>query len=107
MGFFFYADHLGVSDDITVKWFNAVVTAIFVCGLTVKKFWQYRRAWKLWTGLSGLVVAHFIFVQTLGWQKPNYFWMLVVIGLPEMFIAAILLTVLLKVNPAFLSEDHS
>ena len=107
LGYFFYVGHIGVSDEFAVKWSSASLTAALVFGLTLKKVWPYRRKWELWVSLGALVTAHFILVQHLHWEKPNYFLMPIVIGLPEMFIAAILLNVVLNTGPDFWSRDNS
>jgi hypothetical protein len=96
LGFFFYAAHIGISDELTAKWVNVFMTALFVFGFAIKKFWQYRRRWTFWAELSVLVVAHFIFLQRLNWQKESYFWLAIVIGIPEMFITFILLALMFK-----------
>jgi hypothetical protein len=84
LGFFFYADSKGVNEADTVKWMNIFITAAFVFGYTVKKFWHYRQRWTFWAELSVLVTVHFFVLQRLHWEKASYFWLILVIGIPEM-----------------------
>jgi len=60
LGSFFYADSKGIEEEVTVKWMNIFITAVFVFGYAAKKFWQYHRRWTFWVELGLLVVAHFI-----------------------------------------------
>jgi hypothetical protein len=62
LGFFFYADSKGVNEADTVKWMNIFITAAFVFGYTV----------------------NFFVLQRLHWEKASYFWLILVIGIPEM-----------------------
>jgi hypothetical protein len=81
---FFYVMSKGTSDELFVKWMSIILTAAFVFGYTVKEFWRLRKRWTFWVELGVLVVAHFIVLQRLHWETASYFWLIVVIGIPEM-----------------------
>jgi hypothetical protein len=83
---YFYAMSRGFGDDLFVKWMNIVLTAAFVFGNAVKKFWQFRRRWAFWAEIGVLIVAHFAVLQRLHWETASYFWLIVVIGLPELAV---------------------
>src|SRR5258708_14022022 len=91
LGSFFYADSKGIDEEVTVKWMNIFITAVFVFGYPAKKFWQYHRRWTFWVELSLLVVAHFIALQKLRWQKASYFLLLGVVSLPQLAPASFLM----------------
>src|SRR5208282_1329488 len=94
LGFFFYADSKGIAEEVRLKWMNIFITAAFVFGYTVKKFWQYRRRWTFWAELGVLVVAHFLALQRLHWEKPSYFWLTLVVGIPEMVVVFFLVSLM-------------
>jgi magnesium-transporting ATPase (P-type) len=95
MGIFFYADYKRISDEIILKWMNILLTAAFVFGFTLKAFWQCRRRRDFWAGLTTLIILHFALLPRLHWQKESYFWLLLVIGIPELFVVLILLSLTL------------
>jgi hypothetical protein len=101
VGFYVYADYRGIPDLLAVKWMNIVTTALFVFGFTLKKFWQHHKRWTFWAELCVLLSAHFIILERLQWQKGSYFWLLLVIGIPEMAVVFFLLSLMfdLKVRP--------
>ena len=81
---YFYAMSRGIGDALFVKWMNIVVTAVFVFGFAVKKFWQFRKSWRFWVAIGVLVFVHFVTLQRLHWETAGYFWLTIVIGLPEL-----------------------
>jgi len=85
-GFYVYADYRRIPELLAVKWMNISTTALFVFGVTVKKFWQHRKRWTFWVELCVLLSAHFIILERLQWQKGSYFWLILVLGIPEMFV---------------------
>jgi hypothetical protein len=93
-GFYVYADYRGISDELAVKWMNIFTTALFVFGYAVKRYWQYRKRWTFWAELCVLLFAHFAILQRLQWQKGGYFWLLLVVGIPEMFVVFLLLNLM-------------
>ena len=104
-GFFVYAEYRGISDELSVKWRNVFLTALFVFGYAIEKFWKCRQKWSFWAELSVLVVAHFVILQRLQWQKANYFWLIIVVGLPEMFVVFFLLGLMFVPNSSEKSKD--
>jgi hypothetical protein len=92
-GSFIYADYRGISEQTTIKWMNILITGLFVFGFAIKKFWHHHKNWRFWAELSLLVIAHFIVLQPLHWQTPSYFWLLIVVGFPEMIAVFALLNV--------------
>jgi hypothetical protein len=88
---YFYAMSEGIGDEQFVKWMNIILTAAFVFGYTLKKFWQLRTRWTFWVELGALLVANFIVMQRLHWETASYFWLIVVIGIPEMFLVFFLM----------------
>jgi len=99
MGFFFYADYKRVSDELTVKRMTIFLTAAFVFGYSIKEFWQCRQRWTFWAELSAFFAAHFLILQRLHWEKDSYFWLPVVIGIPEMFVVFSVLGLTLRFRP--------
>jgi hypothetical protein len=83
---FFYATSRGIGDDLLVKWMNIIVTAAFVFGFAVKQFWRFRKRRTFWLALGVLLIAHFVVLQRLHWQMGGYFWLTIVMGIPEMFV---------------------
>jgi glucan phosphoethanolaminetransferase (alkaline phosphatase superfamily) len=49
---FFYAMSKGIGDELFVKWMNIILTAAFVFGYSVKKFWRFRKRWAFWVELA-------------------------------------------------------
>ena len=99
MGSFFYADHKRVPDEVAVKWMNIVLTAVVAFGFAIKEFWQCRQRWAFWAELCALIVAHFLVLQRLNWENASYFWLPIVVGIPEMFVVFSLLGLTLRVKP--------
>lgn len=104
LAYFFYADNKGIDETTAVKWMNIFVTAVFVFGFSLKKFWRHRNKWTFWVESTVLVLAHFVVLQRLHWQKPSYFWLLIVIGLPEMFVVLLLLSLMFEPNASLSTE---
>jgi hypothetical protein len=105
LGFFFYADRKGIHEEVSLKWMNIFITATFVFGYTVKEFWQYRRRWTFWAELGVLVVAHFVVLQRLHWEKASYFWLILAVGIPEMVAVLFLMGLMFEPKAGHTSED--
>ena len=99
MGSFFYSNYKGVTDEQFVKWMNILLTAAVAFGTVIKAFWQCRQRTAFWAELSVLMAAHFVILQRLHWTTGGYFWLPIVVGLPEIFVVFILLSVTLRVTP--------
>ena len=102
---FFYAVSKGIDDELFVKWMNIILTAAFVFGYAVKDFWRFRKRWAFWLELGLLVVVHFMVLQRLHWEKASYFWLMVVIGIPEMFVVFFLIGLMFNPRVGPPSED--
>lgn len=105
VGGFFYAMSKEVSEEVVVKWMNILVTAVFVFGYAVREFWQLRKKWTFWCELAVLLLAHFTILQRLRWQTASYFWLLIVVGIPEMALVFFLL-LMFQPNTRLSSEEH-
>jgi hypothetical protein len=90
-GIYFYAASKGFDEHTIVKWMNILLSGVFVFGSTVKKFWDFRREWTFWAGLSVIAVSHFALLSRLGWEQASYFWLIVVVGIPELVLVFFLL----------------
>jgi hypothetical protein len=95
-GFYFYAASQGIEEHTIVKWMNILLAAVFVFGYAVKKFWNFRRKWTFWAGLGVLIVGHFALLSRLRWERASYFWLIVVVGLPELILVFFLLGLMFK-----------
>jgi hypothetical protein len=96
-GSYFYAANKGIDEHTVIKWMNIVIAAVFVFGSAVRRFWNVRRKWTFWAGLSVLVIGHFALLSRLRWEQANYFWLILVVGLPELAVVFFLLR--LAFNP--------
>ena len=105
IGSFLYAGSKGIDEYTTVKWMNIVLTAVFVLGFAIKEFWRFRKRPAFWAELGVLFVAHFVVLQRLHWQKASYFWLMIVVGIPEMFVVHILLSLMFEPNAGPRLED--
>lgn len=90
-GAYFYAASKGIEEHTIVKWMNILLAAVLVFGYAVKKFWDVRRKWTFWAGLGVLIVGHFALLSRLRWEQASYFWLIVVVGLPELAVVFFLL----------------
>ena len=99
MVFFFYAEYKQVPDELAVKWMNIFLMAALIFGFAIKGFWQCRQRWAFWAELCALIAAHFLILQRLHWEEASYFWLSVVIGIPELFVVISLLSLTLRVRP--------
>jgi hypothetical protein len=99
MASFFYAYSKGVPDELAVKWMNVLLTAALVFGTVIKAFWQCRYRAAFWAELSVLLTAHLLVLQRLRWTIGGYFWLPIVVGLPEIFVLFTLLSITLRVTP--------
>jgi hypothetical protein len=96
MSSFFYANSKGVPDELVVKWMNILLTAAIAFGSVIKAFWQCRQRAAFWAELCVLMAAHCLVLQRLRWTIGGYFWLPIVVGLPEIFVVFILLGVTLS-----------
>jgi len=99
MASFFYANRKGVPDELFVKWMNVLLTAAIAFGTVIKAFWQCRQRAAFWAELCVLMAAHFLILQRLRWTSGGYFWLPIVVGLPEIFVVFMLLSITLRVTP--------
>jgi len=72
------------------------MTAAIVFGSVIKAFWHCRQRAAFWAELCALMVAHCLVLQRLRWTIGGYFWLPIVVGLPEIFVVFILLGVTLS-----------
>lgn len=106
-GLFLYASYKRVPDEVPVKWMNILIAAAFVFGSAIKAFWQCRGRWAFWTELCVLAVAHCLILQRLHWQIGGYFWLPVIVGIPEIFVVFALLGLTLRAAPTPPSRSAS
>jgi len=99
MGSFIYANHKGVPDEQVVKLMNILLTAAVAFGTVIKAFWHCRQKTAFWAELAVLMAAHFVILERLRWTTGGYFWLPIVVGLPEIFFFFFLLSVTLRVMP--------
>lgn len=99
IGCFFYAIHKRVPDELFIKWVNILLTAALVFGTVIKAFWQCRQRAAFWAELCVFMAAHFLTLQRLRWTSGGYFWLPIVVGLPEIFFVLMLLSLTLRVKP--------
>jgi hypothetical protein len=97
-GSFLYAKHKGIAEYTVVKWLHIFISALFVFGFAAKKFWHLRKQWKFWATLSALTIAHFALLSRLRWEQAGYFWLVVVVGLPELGLVFFLLGLMFDPN---------
>jgi hypothetical protein len=95
-GFYFYAASKGIAEHTVIKWMNILIASVFVFGLAVRKFWVLHKKWTFWAALGVLIVGHFALLSRLRWQQAGYFWLIVVIGIPELALVFFLLGLVFK-----------
>ena len=78
---------------------NILLTAAIAFGTVIKAFWQCRHRAAFWAELCVLLTAHFLILQRLRWTTGGYFWLPIVVGLPEIFVVFMLLSITLRVTP--------
>jgi len=105
VGSYFYAGSKGIEEHTIVKWMNIILTAAFVFGSAVKEFWPFRKRRTFWVALGVFLVVHFVALQRLHWQTAGYFWLIIVIGIPELFAVFILLSLMFAPSAGPPSED--
>ena len=105
VGSYFYAGSKGIDEHTIVKWMNIILTAISVFGFAVKNFWRFRKRQAFWVALGVLLVAHFVILQRLAWQTAGYFWLMIVIGIPEIFVVFFLISLMFNPKAGPPSED--
>jgi len=91
VGSYLYAKHKGIDEYTTVKWMNILITAAIVFGSATMKFWRLRTRWTFWAALCVLSVGHFALLPRLLWQQAGYFWLPVVVGVPELALVIFVL----------------
>jgi hypothetical protein len=94
VGSYLYAHHKRIPEYTVVKWLNISVTAFLVFGIAATEVWHLRKRWKFWAALGALAIAHFAFLSRLRWEQDGYFWLMVVVGLPELALIFFLLGLL-------------
>jgi cytochrome bd-type quinol oxidase subunit 2 len=99
MGLFFYANYKGAPEELFVKWMEIFLTAAIAFGTVIKAFWQCRQRPAFWAELCFFIAAHFLVLERLRWTTGGYFWLPIVIGLPEILVLFILLSLTLRVTP--------
>jgi len=104
-GSYFYAASKGIDEHTVVKWMSIILTAAVVFGFAVKNFWQFRKRRAFWVELGVLLAAHFVILQRLQWRTANYFWLMIVIGFPEMYVVFILIDHMFTLKAGRRSED--
>ena len=107
IGSYFYAQSKGFDEYTIVKWMNIIIAAAFVFGFAAKKFWHFRKRWTLWAELGVLIVAHFGLLSRLHWRQASYFWLIVVIGTPELALVLCLLGLMFDTNDADAKDSSS
>jgi len=100
-----YARNKGIDEYTTVKWLNILITASFVFGYAGKRFWRFRTEWTLWAGLGILLLVHFVVLSRLHWQKASYFWLILVVGVPELAFVYFVLRLTLNARGALTEQD--
>ena len=104
-GYYFYAASKGINEHTIVKWMNILIAAVFVFGYAVKKFWDFRRKWTFWAGLGVLIAGHFALLSRLRWEQASYFWLVVVVGVPELALVFFLLGLTFKPKQRRTAEE--
>ena len=107
VGPYLYADSKGIEEYTVVKWMNIFITAVFVFGSSVRKFWSFRKRWTLWAELCVFLVGHFAFLSRLHWQKGGYFWLLIVVGIPEIALVFFLLGLRFHSDGKLMKQDSA
>jgi len=105
VGSYLYATSKGIEEYKTVKWANILITAVFAFGYAVKKFWLFRKKWTFWAELGVLVVGHFALLSRLHWEQASYFWLVVVVGIPELAFVSFLLSLMFDPHGNLTKED--
>ena len=72
----------GLMNSVYVHMDFKLITAAMAFGSAAKKFWRLR-TWTLWMAFCVLTVGHFALLSRLHWQQAGYFWLPVVVGIPE------------------------
>ena len=95
-GSYFYAESKGIGEHTIVKWMNILIAAVLVFGYAVRKFWDVRKKWTFWAALGVLIVGHIAILSRLRWEQASYFWLVVVVGVPELALVFFLLGLTFK-----------
>jgi len=106
-GSYLFAASKGIDEHTIIKWMNIFMAAVFVFGYAVKKFWDFRRKLKFWAGLGVLIIGHFALLSRVRWEQASYFWLVVVIGVPELAVVFFLLGLTFKPKGRRSAEEIS
>jgi Na+/proline symporter len=94
---FSYTSSRNISDKIILKWMNIVFIAVFVFGPAVTMFWQHRKKWIFWAEMSALILTHFMVWPRIRWLTEDKWWLIPLIGIPE--LAAVIFALSLSLGP--------
>ncbi len=89
-----------INTSILMGWVAPVITAGFVFGFPARTYWPYARRSTFWATLSAAALLHFLLFLILlppAWRGNPL--LVVVLGLPEMFIMYIALILILGQPP--------
>lgn len=89
-----------VEPDVWMRWFTPIATAAFVFGFPVRTFRSQAYRLKFWAALSPLVLLHFVFffsVLSPAWRGNAL--LVLIAGLPEMFVTYMVLIAILGRPP--------
>ena len=86
--------------SLLMGWVTPIVTAGFVFGFPARTYWSHARRPTFWAALCALVLLHFLFffvVLSPAWRGNPL--LVVILGLPEMFITYVALILVLGRPP--------
>lgn len=89
-----------IDPDRLMRWVTPTITAGFVFGFPTKNYWSQAHRSTFWIILSPLVLLHFLFffaVLSPSWRGNPL--LIVIAGLPEMFITYLALILVLGRPP--------
>jgi len=81
------AVHADIDTSVLMGWVTPIITAGLVFGFPARNYWPYARRPTFWATLSALVLLHFVFFfffLSPAWRGNPL--LIVMLGLPEMFI---------------------
>jgi hypothetical protein len=88
---------LGIHRNIRANWVIGIITALYVCGQSVKDYWTFRRSWRLWCILAAYLALQIrVIIPVLGALSriPGFFiWL---IGISEYIGLAFVLTLVIS-----------
>jgi hypothetical protein len=98
-GFYFFTARRGVNQHEAAKWLNILIAAVFVFGYAIKSYWLFRKRWTFWLVLSVLAATHVVVLSRFPWQRTGTFFLISVIGLPELALVGFLLGLIFLRKP--------